>query len=230
MSQIALSHRPLDLVLRHTFRISRGASDMRHNLLVELREGELTGRGEAAPILRYGEDRASATAAVVSMAARLGEARHFSHVVARAAVPGQRAAQAALDIALHDLAAQRFGVPVHAMLGLDPGETPLTSFTIGMDRPDVVAAKVKEASGYPILKVKLGSDADREILAAVRDTTDRPGGRASRGRRRDLHRRRGRLHHRPPACSRRPKGLPHFVRRNARDGESRRGRHAFPLD
>jgi L-alanine-DL-glutamate epimerase-like enolase superfamily enzyme len=174
MSQIALSHRPLDLVLRHTFRISRGASDMRHNLLVELREGDLTGRGEAAPILRYGEDRASATAAVVSMAARLGEARHFSHVVARAAVPGQRAAQAALDIALHDLAAQRFGVPVHAMLGLDPGETPLTSFTIGLDRPEVVVAKVKEAAEYPILKVKMGSDDDRDVLTAVRDTTDRP--------------------------------------------------------
>lgn len=174
MSDLSLSHRPLDLVLRHTFRIARGASDVRHNLLVELRDGDRLGRGEAAPILRYGEDRASATAAVQGMSARLGDPRHFSHAVARAAAMGQRSAQAALDIALHDLAAQRFGVPLFEMLGLDPGEAPLTSFTIGMDTPDVVVAKVREAGDYPILKVKMGSDDDREMLTAVRDATDRP--------------------------------------------------------
>jgi L-Ala-D/L-Glu epimerase len=174
MSDLSLSHRPLDLVLRHPFRIARGASDLRHNLLVELRQGDRVGLGEAAPILRYGEDRASAAAALHGMSARLGDARHFSHAAARAAVEGQRSAEAALDVALHDLAAQRFGVPLYEMLGLDPGETPLTSFTIGMDTPEVVVAKVKEAAAYPILKVKMGCDDDREILTAVRDTTDRP--------------------------------------------------------
>src|SRR5204863_387876 len=53
----------------------------------------------------------------------------------------------------------------------DPRTTPETSFTIGMDTPEVVIRKVKEASAYPVLKVKMGSDRDREVLTAVRDTT-----------------------------------------------------------
>jgi L-alanine-DL-glutamate epimerase-like enolase superfamily enzyme len=56
---VTLRHQPLDLRLRHTFRIARGASDVRENLLIEAESAGLVGRGEAAPILRYGEDRAS---------------------------------------------------------------------------------------------------------------------------------------------------------------------------
>jgi L-alanine-DL-glutamate epimerase-like enolase superfamily enzyme len=60
------------------------------------------------------------------------------------------------------------------MLGLDPTRTPRTSFTIGLDTPEVVARKVREASAYPILKVKMGAADDRAVLSAVRDATDRP--------------------------------------------------------
>lgn len=169
-----LRTRDLDLALRHTFRIARGASDLRHNLLVELEHGGHTGLGEAAPIKRYGEDRESARAAVEQMAGRLGEPRRFAHAAAQAAVPGQRSAQAAVDMALHDLAGKRLGVPLYELLGLDPRAMPVTSFTIGMDTPEVVARKVREAGDYEVLKIKLGSDDDREMLAAVRDTTDRP--------------------------------------------------------
>ena len=169
----SLRTRDLDLHLRHTFRIARGASDQRFNLLVELEHEGRVGRGEAAPILRYQEDRASARAAVELMASRLGDPRRFATAAREAAVPGQRSAEAAVDMALYDLAGQRLGVPLFELLGLDPARAPLTSFTIGMDTPEVVAAKVREAEGYPILKVKLGSPDDREMLAAVRDTTDR---------------------------------------------------------
>jgi L-alanine-DL-glutamate epimerase-like enolase superfamily enzyme len=169
-----LRHHPLDLRLRHVFRIARGASEARHNLLVEAEADGRIGVGEAAPILRYGEDRASAAAAVDEMAARLGDARLFSVAARRAAVAGQASAEAAVDMALHDLAGHRLQAPLFELLGLDPSDTPQTSFTIGMDTPEVVVAKVKEASEYPILKVKLGSDDDRAVLEAVRDTTDRP--------------------------------------------------------
>jgi L-alanine-DL-glutamate epimerase-like enolase superfamily enzyme len=108
------------------------------------------------------------------MGARLGDPRAFAHAAARAAVAGQAAAEAALDIALHDLAGQRMGVPLHALFGLDPRVGPETSFTIGMDTPEVVAQKVREASDYAYLKVKMGSDDDRAVLTAVRDVTDRP--------------------------------------------------------
>ncbi|HUG53468.1 MAG TPA: enolase C-terminal domain-like protein, partial [Vicinamibacteria bacterium] len=169
-----LRHRPLDLQLRHVFRIARGSSNVRHNLLVEAEAEGRVGLGEAAPIVRYGEDRASAARAVDVMAPRLGDARVFAAAARRAAVPGQSAAEAAVDMALHDLAGQRLQAPLFELLGLDPSDTPQTSFTIGMDAPEVVAAKVREASEYPILKVKMGSDDDRAMLEAVRDTTDRP--------------------------------------------------------
>lgn len=171
MTALNVVTRPLELRLRHTFRIARGASDSRLNVLVELEQDGRLGRGEAAPILRYGEDQSSATAAVRRMAGRLGDARHFASAAREAAVAGQAAAEAAVDIALHDLAAQRCGVPLYELLGLDPARVPATSFTIGIDSPEVVAEKVREASAYEVLKIKLGGPNDREMLAAVRDTT-----------------------------------------------------------
>jgi L-alanine-DL-glutamate epimerase-like enolase superfamily enzyme len=167
---VKVRQRPLDLHLRHTFRIARGASDTRHNVVVEVDDGRHVGWGEAAPILRYHEDRASTTAAVLTMGARLGEPRAYAQAAARAAVPGQKSAEAAIDMALHDLAGKRLGAPVYELLGIAPGPIPETSFTIGLDTPDVVAAKVREASAYAILKVKMGSDDDRAVLEAVRDT------------------------------------------------------------
>jgi L-alanine-DL-glutamate epimerase-like enolase superfamily enzyme len=168
---IVLRHRPLDLKLRHTFRIARGAADERRNVVVEIDEGGHTGLGEAAPIRRYHEDPGSAAAALDVMASRLTDTKAFAHAAARAAVEGQRSAEAAVDMALHDLAGRRLGAPVYELLGLDPRAAPETSFTIGLAEPEVVVRKVREASAYPILKVKMGSDDDREVLTAVRDTT-----------------------------------------------------------
>lgn len=171
MQRPALRHRPLDLKLRHAFGLSRGTWDSRKNLLVELDDGRHVGLGEAAPIARYGQDQESSRRAVEEMHARLGDPRAFAVEAARVAVPGQAAAQAALDIALHDLAGKRLGAPLYELLGVDRTGAPETSFTIGLDTPEKVVAKVREASAYPILKVKMGSDADRAVLEAVRDTT-----------------------------------------------------------
>jgi L-alanine-DL-glutamate epimerase-like enolase superfamily enzyme len=168
---LRVRHAPLDLRLRHTFRIARGASDVRENLLVEVEEDGVVGRGEAAPIRRYDEDRFSAARAVEAMAGGLGAPRAFAEAAGRAAVPGQRSAQAAVDAALHDLAARRLGVPLFDLLGLDGRRQPPTSFTIGMDTPEKMVQKVREASAFEVLKVKLGSDADRPLLEAVRDAT-----------------------------------------------------------
>jgi L-alanine-DL-glutamate epimerase-like enolase superfamily enzyme len=169
---ITLRHRPLDLRLRHTFRIARGASDERRNLLVELEHEGLVGLGEAAPIIRYAQDADSAARAVETMAGRLGDPRAFDGAAARAAVEGQEAAAAAVDMALRDLAGKRLGAPLYELLGLDPRAAPATSLTIGMDTPEVVERKVREAAGFEVLKVKMGSDDDRAMLEAVRDTTD----------------------------------------------------------
>ncbi len=171
---IQLRHRQVELHLRHTFRLARGATDSRHNLIVELEHGGLVGLGEAAPIPRYGQDAASAARAAETMMPRLGDVRAFESAATSAGDPGQPAATAAIDMALRDLAGKRLGAPLYELLGIDPRRTPPTSFTIGMDTPEVVAEKVREASGFEVLKVKLGSDDDRAMLEAVRDTTDRP--------------------------------------------------------
>lgn len=171
MSRPVVRIRPLELRLRQTFRIARGASDLRQNLLVELEHDGRLGLGEAAPIRRYSESRESAAAAVARMAERLGDPRHSAGAAGAAALPGQRAAEAAVDMALHDLAGHRLQAPLFELLGLDPRRAPETSYTIGLADPEQVAARVREASGYEVLKIKLGGDDDRAVLEAVRQTT-----------------------------------------------------------
>ncbi|HEU4523924.1 MAG TPA: dipeptide epimerase, partial [Gemmatimonadales bacterium] len=83
------------------------------------------------------------------------------------------AARAALSSALHDLVGKRLGVPVYRLWGLDPAKAPRSTFTIGLDTPEQMRAKVREAEQYPILKIKLGTDRDVEILRTIRDATDR---------------------------------------------------------
>lgn len=169
-----LRHHAMELQLRHTFRLARGDSDFRRVLIVEIEHEGLTGRGEAAPIARYGQDAESAARAAEVMVAEISDPRLFEGAAANVAVKGQPAAEAAVDMALRDLAAKRLGVPLYRMMGIDPATMPLTSFTIGMDTPEIVEQKVREAEAYGVLKVKLGSADDRRVLETVRSVTDRP--------------------------------------------------------
>lgn len=169
-----LRHHMVELQLRHTFRLSRGASDVRRNLIVELEDDGLVGLGEAAPITRYAQDHLSAARAVEQMVPRIENPRAFDGAARDVADAGQPAAEAAVDMALRDLAGKRLQAPLFELLGLDPKRTPRISYTIGMDTPEIVEQKVKEAGDYEILKVKMGSDDDWAVLECVRDLTDRP--------------------------------------------------------
>ena len=171
---LKLRHHDFVLQLRHTFRLARGDSDSRRVLMVEIEHDGLVGRGEAAPIARYGQDAASAARAAEAMVAQIDEPLAFDSAAARAAVAGQPAAEAAIDMALRDLAGKRMGVPLYELLGIDPRTMPVTSFTIGMDTPEIVEQKVREADGFAVLKVKMGSDDDAAVLETVRRATDRP--------------------------------------------------------
>jgi L-alanine-DL-glutamate epimerase-like enolase superfamily enzyme len=104
----------------------------------------------------------------------MGNVRAFDEAAARVAVKGEPAAEAAIDMALRDLAAQRLGVPLYELLGIDPSTMPVTSFTIGMDTPEIVEQKVREAEAFAVLKVKMGSEDDAVVLETVRRLTDRP--------------------------------------------------------
>jgi L-Ala-D/L-Glu epimerase len=89
-------------------------------------------------------------------------------------VDGQWAGKAALDIALMDWIGQKLGVPLYRYFGLDPKDAPLTTFSIGIDTPEVTRQKVREAAQFRVLKVKVGLASDEATIAAVRAATDKP--------------------------------------------------------
>jgi L-alanine-DL-glutamate epimerase-like enolase superfamily enzyme len=173
---IAVSKRRLNL--RHTWTISRNSSDFKDNVFVCIERDGTKGWGEAAPNVRYGED-VEQTVAGLDQAKEVLRASSdwFDYVDLRQQweqlkVPS--CAAAALDMAVLDWVGRRLNVPLYRLLGLDPRKAAVTSFSIGIDTPEVVQQKVKEAAEFPILKIKVGRDNDAEILAAVRAVTDRP--------------------------------------------------------
>jgi L-alanine-DL-glutamate epimerase-like enolase superfamily enzyme len=173
---IAVSKRRLNL--RHTWTISRNSSDFKDNVFVCIERDGTKGWGEAAPNVRYGED-VERTVAGLDRAKEVlrANADWFSYVDLRRQweqldMPG--CAAAGLDMAVLDWVGRKLNVPLYRLLGLDPAKAAITSFSIGIDTPEVVQQKVKEAADFPVLKIKVGRDNDAEILAAVRQVTDRP--------------------------------------------------------
>ncbi len=160
-----LSWEPLTLDLKTTFRVAHGASDQRRNVLVHLDEGV----GEAPTVPYYGETREGIIEYLQSVP-DLGEDPFDMDAVLSKRPAGSRAARAAIDVALHDLWGKKLDQPLYRLFGLNPDRLPLTCFTIGLDEPEVMAEQAK-TSGYPILKIKLGSEKDEAILAAIRAAT-----------------------------------------------------------
>src|SRR5512139_1560000 len=152
---------PITLDLKTTFRVAHGASDQRYNVLVYLDDGV----GEAAAVPYYGETQRGIIEYLESVP-DLGDDPFDLDAILSKRPAGSRAARSAIDEALHDLWGKKLGQPLYKLFGLNPDRVPLTSFTIGMDEPEVMAEQAK-ASGHPILKIKLGSDKDEEIVAAI---------------------------------------------------------------
>jgi L-alanine-DL-glutamate epimerase-like enolase superfamily enzyme len=174
---IRLERRKVDLQLKHTWTTARNASTVKANVLVRLSHDGVEGLGEAAPNVRYGEDWRTVMAALDRVGPLLGDdPSDHEAIIDRlaAAVPGNHAARAAVDIALHDRAARQEGVPLCRLLGADPGRAPHTSFSIGIDDVEAVQAKVAEANAFTILKIKVGPANARAILEGVRAVTDKP--------------------------------------------------------
>ncbi len=162
------------LQLRHPFAIARGVRTEVPVVFVELHHDGITGLGEASPSERYGETAGTVGAFLAAL-----DLAPFENPFAIDAIleyvnsvaPGNAAAKAGVDIALHDWIGKKLGIPLHQFLGLEGKKTPYTSLTIGMDDPETMVAKIAEASAFPILKIKLGRENDREIMTAVRSAT-----------------------------------------------------------
>jgi L-Ala-D/L-Glu epimerase / N-acetyl-D-glutamate racemase len=166
------------LKLRHTWTTTMASSDFRDTLHVRYARDGLVGTGEGAPIVRYHEDAASAAQAVESVRALLESAdpRRYRKLLTEAfqRIDGCFAAKAAIDIAVMDWVGQSLGLPLHALFGLDPEDAPLTTFSIGIDSPELTRLKVREAEAFPVLKIKVGLESDEATLDAVRAETQKP--------------------------------------------------------
>jgi L-alanine-DL-glutamate epimerase-like enolase superfamily enzyme len=170
---------PHTLELRHAFTIATATRISTPAMLVEVEHEGITGYGEAAMPPYLGESQATASAFLARVnLGRIADPYRLEEILPAidALAPGNTAAKAAVDIALHDWIGKKLGAPWHRIWGLDPAKAPVTSFTIGIDTPDIVRQKTREAAPYKIIKVKLGRDpaTDRALIDAIREVTDRP--------------------------------------------------------
>ena len=168
---------PYELKLRHAFNLARSQRTTTPDVQVEIEYDGLVGYGEASMPPYLGESVESVTKFLSSLDLsqfsdpfRIEEIHEYMESVA----PDNRAAKASVDIALHDLLGKIMGQPWYKIWGLNPDKCPNTSFTIGIDKPDVVRQKVDEASPYKVIKVKMGLDNDKELVEIIRSKTDVP--------------------------------------------------------
>lgn len=176
-SELILRYKPYELHMKHVFTVAEGSRSTTPVMLTEIECDNIIGYGEASMPPYLGESHETASAFLSKVDLTRFESPFLMEDILLYVdniAPGNYAAKASIDIALHDLTGKIMKQPWYKIWGLNPAKTPNTSFTIGMDKPDVVKAKVKEAQPYKILKVKLGKGNDKQTIEAVRSETDKP--------------------------------------------------------
>lgn len=175
--RMKLKFKPFDVRLKHTFTIASNSRDTTPVMFTEIDYEGYTGYGEAAMPPYLGESHKTAN----EFLSRVDLGQFSSPFLLEdildyvdGIAPGNQAAKASVDIALHDLLGKIMEQPWYRIWGYNPEKTPSTSFTIGMDEPEVVRQKVKEAERFNVLKVKLGGGKDKEMIETVRSITDKP--------------------------------------------------------
>ncbi|MDR0787895.1 MAG: dipeptide epimerase, partial [Gemmatimonadota bacterium] len=168
----------LELRTRHSFAIARaGSVPVRRSVCIRITDEDgVEGWGEAPVTTPYYGENADTAAAVLPLLTEAVDAATggdpFALARAEAAmekvIGGNRATKTGVSAALHDLVAKRLGVPVWKLWGLDRS-APVSSFTIAIAELEEMRLRVREAAAYPILKVKVGTSRDEEILRMIRD-------------------------------------------------------------
>ncbi len=166
-----------DLELTHTFTVAGFSRNTTPVILCKIDYEGFTGYGEASMPPYLGESQESVTKFLNKVDLnqfndpfRLDEILDYVESVDKK----NRAAKACIDIALHDLMGKIVNQPLYRLWGLTPENTPMTSFTIGIDTPEVVKLKTEEATRFKVLKVKLGGGNDKEMINTIRSVTDVP--------------------------------------------------------
>lgn len=175
---IRLEFHPYPLQLRQQFTVAGCSRSMTPDVQVRLTSDGITGYGEASMPPYLGETTESVMDFLsrvdltqFSDPMRVDEILEYIDGIA----PGCAPAKAAVDIALHDWVGRRLGQPLHRLWGLNPDHTPWTTYTIGIDTPEVMQQKVRAVEGqFKRLKVKVGTADDRRNIEAIREVTDLP--------------------------------------------------------
>ena len=166
------------LELQNVWTISRNSSTCKENVFVKIEKAGITGCGEAAPNIRYGETAQMTEKIIHHASEALLKQDLFKYTQVKEIldelIVGQNCAKAALDIAVMDWVSKSLNKPLYKMLGLDADKAPITSYSIGIDEIDMIKRKTMQAADYPVLKIKVGRHNDEEIINAVRAVTDKP--------------------------------------------------------
>lgn len=175
--KMSLTFYPYNLQLNHTFTIANYSRTTTPVVLVEIAYDGLTGYGEASLPQYLGETQES----VCNFLKKVDLSQFSSPFLLEdiltyidGLAEKNTAAKASVDIALHDLIGKITQQPLYRLLGLNPEKTPATSFTIGIDKKEVVQQKTLEAAPYSILKVKVGRDTDKMLIETIRSITNKP--------------------------------------------------------
>ena len=177
-ARMKLSWAPYELQLRHTFTVATYSRTTTPDVQVRIDYDGFTGYGEASMPPYLGQTVESVCAFLEKVdLGRFSDPFQLEDILSYvdSLSPGDTAAKAAVDIALHDLVGKLLGQPWFRLWGLDPAKAPDTTFTIGIDSADVVREKTREcADKFNILKVKVGLENDEEMIRTIREVTDLP--------------------------------------------------------
>lgn len=175
--KLKLSFSPYTLELKHVFTLASSSRTTTPIVLTEIKYDGIVGYGEASMPPYLGESHETVTNFLSKIdLSKYDNVFDLENILSDIdnIAPGNTAAKASVDIALHDLVGKLLNQPWYNIWGFDKNKTPYTSFTIGIDTPEVVRKKVKEAEEFQVLKVKLGRDTDKEMIETIRSVTDKP--------------------------------------------------------
>jgi L-Ala-D/L-Glu epimerase len=176
MNHIKLSWYPYILELKRPFNISNNSRTTTPAVLVEMEYEGLIGYGEASlpPYLKETQESAQSFLSKLDLST-FEDKTDINSILSYIdnLLPGNNAAKASVDIALHDLVGKINQLPVYKMYEIPKREV-LTSYTIGIDSTEMILLKLKEAKNFSYIKAKLGTDDDKEIMNTIRSVTDKP--------------------------------------------------------
>ncbi len=176
-NKMKFSFKPYTLELKHVFTIATSSRSTTPVMLTQIEYDGVIGYGEASMPPYLGESQKTAAEFLNKVdLAQFNDPFQIEDILEYVDNIDEKntAAKASVDIALYDLVGKLLGKPWYKIWGYDKSKTLDTSFTIGIDTPEVVKQKVKEAAPYKILKVKLGRDSDKQMIETIRSVTDKP--------------------------------------------------------